>query len=201
MRRAGGIALLAVLAAGCQRTAPATPLTASPVEPETSVAADPRRPLVGLYDVRLELGDECSVLPPAERTRNYPANIRYSEAAGATIVTLETGTFLTGGACNGGPGPLGTLGCNQFVIGDDIDAAWVTLRNDSEYHGGQIVERTASGEWLEIWGHAYGPFDGRSIRADGRAKAWYCTAADAFPFPCRRSVSCEASLRITFTRR
>ena len=111
--------------------------------------------------------------------------------------------FLNGLICTGGSGRFRDVGCNQFVASEDIDTASFFLENNNdEAHGGHIVERLPSGQWLEIIGTAGGPYDLAAARATGSGTAWFCPAALAYPFPCTGFVSCQTTdLRMTLTRR
>ena len=98
-------------------------------------------------------------MPAADRTRSHTATIAYAEA-GRYLVTLGGAVFLNGPICTGGSGRFRDVGCNQFVASEDIDTASFFLENNNdEAHGGHIVERLPSGQWLEIIGTAGGPYD------------------------------------------
>jgi hypothetical protein len=201
------IAAAAVLAtlSGCDRFVPdAGPLAASPVPTPPAARPfpnDPSRPLVGLYDLRLELGSGCEVVPASERTRDYAASIRVHEPTSQALVALDSGTFLTGPICTGGSGPFAGVGCHQFFVVDDIDRAYFTLGAEDDAHGGAIVERLASGSWLSIGGRAAGPTDPAGMSATGSASVWYCPTPAAYPFPCVTSAACTTDLRLTFRRK
>jgi hypothetical protein len=198
------VVLAAALASACDSgnspgptigpTAP-TPPIAGPAAPGPNT-----HPLVGNYDLSVRLGDGCSAVPDAERTRTYHASIAYKEA-GLYVVTLD-GRFLTGAICTAAGGKYAGMGCHQFFASEDIDTANFFLENNNdEAHGAHIVEQLPSGRWLEIIGSASGPYDLRSGSATGTATAWYCPQDVPYPFPCRGFVSCTTDLRLTLTRR
>jgi len=115
-------------------------------------------------------------------------------------VTLSGAHFLTGPICTFVD--LG-LGCNQFLGSEDGDQVWFYLQNRDDWHGAHIVEQTSSGGWLEITGHAIGPFDGvSSIEVAGTADVWFCPISSGYPFPCSQVRSCQSTdLHLRFNRK
>ena len=80
-----GVAVLGPLLVGaCHGSSPTTPV--GPTTPPLLAAApSPDRPesathpLSGVYDLTLTLGDDCTAVPAADRTRSYTATIAYAD--------------------------------------------------------------------------------------------------------------------------
>ena len=138
------------------------------------------------------IGDSCPVIPAEAKQRSYEATIEND------IVTLRTGNFLEGSICT-----LETqLGCNQFRVSQSGDAAVVDLSSDSEWHGGSIVERLASGTWLELVGKGPGRVDGTTIQSTLEGNIWYCPENRTYPFPCNTFKACTLSnLQLTIAKK
>jgi hypothetical protein len=94
----------------------------------------------------------------------------------------------------------------------DLGWAGVYLLPQDEARGGHIVERLASGGWLEITGTGGGEvLDYNDFTLTLQGQVWYCPSAVDFPFaaPCAGGTgsagtarSCEGQqMQLRFTRR
>jgi hypothetical protein len=199
------VAAVAVAACGGGPQAPA-PLPAvggvpsAPPPDPTPVPAT--HPFTGSYAMTLTIGSSCTVVPAAERTRQYTARFdRVSE--GSYVVTLSDALFLHGLICDLGSGRSAGIGCHQFFAHEEASQMrFVLANNNDEAHGGHIVEQTASGTWLEIIGEAAGTWDPAYMEAAGETTVWWCGESRGYPFPCFSSSSCQsAELRMTLRRK
>jgi hypothetical protein len=200
------LALMGLLCVACTNTpapqvstptAPAqtAPAPGPPTPPPTSIQDD----VTGDYDLTLDIGSGCSIVPASERIRTYSATVTSPEAS-RYLVTLTSGAFLGGSICTFHKG--GT-GCNQFTAERAGDRFTFDLVNDNDdAHGGHIVEQTLAGTWLEIIGQASGARQGTSIEASGTSDVWYCSSSRGYPFPCPTYAGCTSDdMRLRFVRK
>ena len=151
--------------------------------------------LPGTYAATLAL-PACLGLPEAERMRRYIAQIDRDEATGVHVVSLSGATFLDTGPSRFHPVPLTA---NQFLATHDGGAVSFTLWGDWESsYGGHIIERTASGQWIDVQGHLIGQFGSRAIVASGAGSVYYCeSATPSFYCEDAKWVTCDTRLTLT----
>jgi hypothetical protein len=150
---------------------------------------------VGTYTAELSL-PACLGLPRAERVRRYSARIEPDEDAGVYVVTLSDATFLDALPSRFHPVPMTP---NQFLAFHDADSVSFTLWADSESSfGGRILERLASGQWIDIQGDLTGQLGSDAITASGAGQVKYCTAATPSLY-CKSGnwVTCDTTLTLT----
>ena len=184
----------AALAGACSAYSPVPPSQATPT-PSPSPLPSPSpgpQPIVVTHTVSWTVGDQCPVIPAEARQRSYDATLEND------LVTLRTGDFLEGGICTFET----QLGCNQFRVRPNGDAVVVDLDPDTEFHGGRIVERLASGTWLELTGKGPGRVDGTTIQSTLAGNIWYCPESRTYPFPCNTFKACSLSnLQFTIAKK
>lgn len=190
-------------ACGDAPTRPA-PIAPARIDPGP-VAPGPVGPdLKGSYALTMELGDTCSGLPAAARTRTYSATIEDYQRQGSIadyLVTLSGATFAAGCGNNGfGPG----IACHQF-FGTKWFGGLTFYMLDPEYgDGGQIKERFPDGSQLFVASHQTpARLEGSAIDASGKADIYYCAVADEMTGRCSSPVTyCETNeFRLRFDRR
>ena len=204
------VMVAALTLAGCDsggRT-PSSPSPTQTTPPVSSPAPSPgfsppgSTSLAGQYDLTLTIAPTCGVIPEADRTRQYLADITRIEG-GRHLVTLSGARFLSGPICTAASGRFAGIGCHQFFASEDIDEVNAFLdNNNDEAHGGHIVEQLPSGGWWELTGFAGGRLTAPTIETSGKASVWYCPLPLGYPFPCNAFQSCrDTDFRLTFSRR
>lgn len=185
--------LLGTLAfASCSDGPPApSPVPANPGPPPGTGGNS--NPASGLYGLTLTIGPSCTILPEAERTRQYSARLA-DDGPGRYVVTLGDASFMEAPGCI-------PLRCNQFRAVDEGDAMRLILDPDNEWHGGYMTEKMTSGTWLILQGLLSAVRHPSLIEASGAANVGYCrTAGSQYSFPCSDYVSCDADLKLVFAK-
>ena len=146
---------------------------------------------VGTYAAELSLTD-CLGLPRAERVRRYAARIEPDVKPGVHVVTLSNATFLDALPSRFHPVPMTP---NQFLASHDAGVVSFKLWADWESSlGGRIIERIATGQWIDIQGDLTGQVGSDAIRASGAGQVNYCSAATS---AATSSLYCTSGNRVT----
>ena len=132
----------------------------------------------GTYTAELSL-PACLGLPRAERVRRYTARIEPDENTGVHVVTLSNATFLDALPSRFHPVPMTP---NQFLASEDAGVVSFRLWADWESSfGGRIIERRASGQWIDIQGDLTGELGAQTITASGAGEVKYWYGGHAYP--------------------
>ncbi len=186
--------------------APTSPAQIAParIDPGPVAPAPVGPDIKGSYALTMELGDTCSGLPAAARTRTYSATIEDYQTPGsvaAYLVTLSGATFAAGCGNNRlAPG----IGCHQFFGTKRFDGLTFYMLPLEYGYGGQISERFPDGSQLLVESYQTpARLEGSTIDTSGKADIYYCAVADEMPRRCGSPVThCEINeFRLRFDRR
>lgn len=172
-----------------------------PPEPAPRSATDP---VVGRYRLEFAIGPDCELLPVAERTRRYIADIESDPREGGDYrVKLYNASFLEGRTCGDPRWSDVTNLCHQFRAAGGPGALVFEFLGgpDDNLNTNVIYEDIGANVWLGLIGTASGKMEGPTITASGGTfvERWVggfasytsCTAGPTVP---------PASVRLTFVR-
>jgi hypothetical protein len=187
--------VIGVVAVGACSGAPQAPSSIGLPEPVSQTVGPAATSFVGIYAAELSL-PACLGLPRAERVRRYTARIEPDENAGVYVVTLSDAMFLDALPSRFHPVPMTP---NQFLAFHDAHSVSFALWADWESSfGGRIIERVASGQWIDIQGDLTGRLGADAITASGTGQVKYCSAATPSLY-CKNGswVTCDTTLTLT----
>jgi hypothetical protein len=158
----------------------------------------------GSYTLTMELGDTCSSLPAAARTRTYSATIEDHQRGtpwlkADYLVTLSGATFAAG--CGRNSLARG-IGCHQFFAKKEGDGLRFSMLDPEWGEGGQVIERLPDGSQLFVFGDGLARLEGSTIEASGTADVYYCDVADEATGRCKSATTyCTTNeFRLRFDR-